>query len=152
MKVVVRPEHGWGRVTFEVDDEKWVKLKGIAEKYKFRLDEVLRIILKGEIKKQNRTTPQSQTRGNVEDMEELEKEIEDMEKRLYELEGKWSPLKFKAYYIALDNQNLAIQLSGMIAENKRLRKQLGLEEKDFSKLEGLMHYYMGFESLEHPGE
>jgi len=146
MKIVIRPERRWGKVTIEVADENWEKLRELAKRYKFRLDEVIRLIIDGEIQEGE----EREDTMDQQDIQELEKEIEDMEKRLYDLEGKWSPLKFKAYYIALDNQNLAIQLSGMIAENKRLRKQLGLEERDFSNVEKLMHYYMGFESLEHP--
>ncbi len=143
MEVVIRPESGWGKVTLKIRDDNWRKLKELAEIYRFRIDEIIRLIIDGEISGE-------EEEGRKEDIEKLEKEIEEMERRLYDLEGKWSPLKFKAYYVALDNQNLAIQLSGMIAENRRLRKQLGLPEKDFSKLEALMHYYMGFESLEHP--
>jgi len=144
VKIVVRPERGWGKVTLNVTDDSWRKLCELAERYKFRLDELILLVINGEI---DGSEPPGES-GT--DIKELEDEIEEMEKRLYEIEGKWSPLKFKAYYIALDNQNLAIQLSGMIAENRRLRKQLKLKQRDFSDIEELMHYYMGFESIEHP--
>ncbi|WP_461863465.1 hypothetical protein [Thermococcus sp.] len=138
MKIVVRPESGWRKVTFNIPDEVFERISELGERYGFRMDRVLRIILLG---------------GFIEDeesgdFEELEKEIDSLERELYELEGKWSPLKFKTYYIAMDNQNLAIQISGLIAENKRLRKMLGKEDKDYSEIERLIHYYMGFESYE----
>ncbi|NJD99655.1 hypothetical protein E3E26_07650 [Thermococcus sp. LS1] len=138
MKITVKPRRGWRRVTFRVPDETLERIEELCERYGFRLEEAIRIIL---------------LHGYVDDgvdadeeaFEKLEKEIDALEKELYELEGKWSPLKFRSYYIALDNQNLGIQLSGMIAENKRLRKVLGKEERNFSEVEKLIHYYMAFE-------
>ncbi len=134
MKIVVRPERGWGKVTFDVPDETFEKIKRLAEEYKFRMDEVLRIILL-----------HGYTEGAEGDIEALEREIEDLERKLYRIEGEWSPLKFRAYYIAMDNQNLAIQLSGMMAENKRLRKQLGLPNRENPEVEEKIHYYLSFE-------
>jgi len=135
MKVVVRSDSKWKKVVFNVPDDVFNEIEKNAEEYGFRMDEVLKIILidgyvEGDVKK--------------EELKELEEEIKTLEKLLYQLEGKWSPLKFKTYYIALDNQNLAIQLSGMLAENKRLRKQLGLPLVNRKELEELIHYYMGF--------
>ncbi|WP_297534813.1 hypothetical protein [Thermococcus sp.] len=134
MKVVVRARGSWRKVTFKVPDEVWERIKEVCKKHGFRVDEALRIILlDGYIDGQ---TPDD------DEIERIKKRIDELEKELYELEGKWSPLRFKMYYSALDNQNLAIQLSGMIAENKRLRKMLGLPQRDFSKAEELIRYYM----------
>jgi small-conductance mechanosensitive channel len=135
MKITVKSRSRWRRVTFNVPDDTFERIRKLAKRYGFRMDEVLRIILlHGYI---NHTE-------NAEDPEKLEAEISELERELYELEGKWSPLKFKTYYLALDNQNLGIQLSGMIAENRRLRKMLGKPERDFSEVERLIRYYLSF--------
>jgi uncharacterized protein (UPF0297 family) len=137
MKVTVKPRGGWRKITFNVPDDTFRRIEELAKRYGFRVDEVLRIILlHGYI-----DNPKS-----TENPGKLEEEISGLERELYELEGKWSPLKFKTYYLVLDNQNLGIQLSGMIAENKRLRKMLSKPERDFSKVEELIHYYLSLES------
>ncbi|NJE84264.1 hypothetical protein E3E23_00170 [Thermococcus sp. CX2] len=137
MKITVKPRRGWRRITFRVQDETLERIEELCERYGFRLEEAIRIILlHGYV--------DDEVDADEEAFEKLEKEIDALEKELYELEGKWSPLKFRSYYIALDNQNLGIQLSGMIAENKRLREMLGKEERDFSEVEKLIHYYMAF--------
>ncbi|KUH34688.1 hypothetical protein APY94_00440 [Thermococcus celericrescens] len=137
MKITVKPRRGWRRVTFRVPDETLEGIEELCERYGFRLEEAIRIILlHGYV--------DDEVDADEEAFEKLEKEVDALEKELYGLEGKWSPLKFRSYYIALDNQNLGIQLSGMIAENKMLRKVLGKEERDFSKVEELIHYYMAF--------
>ncbi len=133
MKIVVRPKRGWSRVTFNVPDEMFEETKRLAGEYRFRLDEVLRIILL-----------HGYTEGAEGDIEALEMEIEELERKLYRLEGNWSPLRFRTYYLAMDNQNLAIQLSGMLAENKRLRKQLGIPFKENPEVVEKIHYYLSF--------
>jgi len=137
MKITVRPRRGWRKVTFKIPDETFERIKELSKRYGFRVDETLRIILLQEYLKDDN--------GNEEALKKLEEEISKTEKELYHLEGKWSPLKFTTYYLAMDNQNIAIQLSGMIAENKRLRKMLGKPERDFSEIERLIHYYLSFE-------
>ncbi|NJE41995.1 hypothetical protein [Thermococcus sp. GR6] len=137
MKITVKPWRGWRRVTFRVLDETLKRIEELCERYGFRLEEAIRIILL-------RGYVDDRVDADEEAFEKLEKETDALEKELYELEGKWSSLKFRSYYIALDNQNLGIQLSGMIAENKRLRKVLGKEERDFSEVKELIHYYMAF--------
>lgn len=134
MKIVVRPERGWGRVTFKVPDETFEEIKRLAEEYGFRLDEVLRIILL-----------HGYTEGAEGDIEALDGKIAELERKLYRLEGDWSPLRFRAYYLAMDNQNLAIQLSGMLAENRRLRERLGLPFERNPEVEEKIHYYLSFE-------
>ncbi|ASJ03091.1 hypothetical protein A3L09_07405 [Thermococcus profundus] len=136
MKITVRPSRGWRKVVFKISDKTFERIERLSKRYGFRTDEALRIILlHGYVERGE---------GNEGVFRELEEEISELERELYELEGKWSPLKFKTYYLAMDNQNLAIQLSGMIAENRRLRKMLGKPERDFSEVEGLIHYYLSF--------
>ena len=136
MKVVVRARGSWRKVTFKIPGEVWGRIEDICREHGFRVEEALRIILlDGYIEGK---------RPSAEEIKAVEERIRTLEKELYELEGRWSPLRFKMYYSALDNQNLAIQLSGMIAENKRLRKTLGLPPRDYGEVEEKIHYYLNF--------
>ncbi len=137
MKITVRPKRGWRRVTFKIADETFEKIRELCERYDFRIEEAIRIILlHGYL--------DDDPEANEATFKRLKEEIARLDGELYELEGKWSPLKFRLYYIAMDNQNLAIQLSAMIAENKRLREQLGLPKRDYSEVEEKIHYYLNF--------
>ncbi len=138
MKIKVRPKKGRRGITFKIPDDTFEKIGELCDRYGFRVEEAIRIILlHGYL--------EDDPRANEETFERLREEISQLKKELYELEGKWSPLKFKTYYIAIDNQNLAIQLSGMIAENKRLRERLGLPKRDYSEVEEKIRYYLNFE-------
>lgn len=123
------------RLKIDFSDETFSQIQRLAKKYGFRTDEALKILLLGDFLDEN---------VNEKGLEHLEARLEDLERELYELEGKWSPLKFKTYYLAMDNQNLAIQISAMIAQNKRLRERLGKPRPDYSKIESLIHYYLQF--------
>ena len=134
MRLTVRAKNRWRKVHFDVPDELWERIEEACRRNGFRIGEALRIILLG-----------GYLDDDVDgDLTKLDGEIDDLERRLYELEGLWSPLKFRAYYAVLDNQNLAITLSGLMAENKRLRKMLGLGERDYSEIEALIRYYMSY--------
>ncbi|WP_099210946.1 ribbon-helix-helix domain-containing protein [Thermococcus henrietii] len=133
MKITVWAKGRWRKVSFTIPDDLWRRIEEVSKKHGFRIEEALRVILlDGYVDEE----------VNDEELRRIEEEINGLEEKLYELEGHWSPLKFKTYYSAMDNQNLAIMLSGMIAENKRLRKMLGMPERDYSKVEELIHYYM----------
>ncbi|ASJ16957.1 hypothetical protein A3L04_07655 [Thermococcus chitonophagus] len=129
MKVVFKASR-WNKVSIDVP-EKALKM---IEKSDFELIEVIKAICNGELENEF-------LNDNFEKIEKLEKE-------LFELEGRWSSIRFKAYQLALDNKNLAIQLSGMIAENARLRKMLGLEEGDYREAKELIKRYLVFSGTE----
>jgi len=113
---------------------KLLRIRRLLKSTGFRLDEALKIILFREFLNENTNM----------DVEKLREEVRTLEEKLYEIEGRWSPLKFASYGIAMDNQNLAIQLSGLVAENKRLRKMLG-KKKNYREIEKLIHCYPQFE-------
>ncbi|AEC50927.1 hypothetical protein PNA2_0009 [Pyrococcus sp. NA2] len=79
---------------------------------------------------------------SMDEIKLMEKQIKELEEKLYELEGKWSSLRFRAYQLSLDNRNLAIQVSGLIAENRRLREIMNLPQRDFEEIEKLLRYYL----------
>ena len=147
MRVVLWARGKWRKVTFEIPEELWKKIEKITGEWGFLPEEALRIILLDGYLDED---------VDEKELERLERAVEELEERLYSLEGRWSPLKFRTYYLALDNQNLAITLSGLIAENRRLRKILNLPERDFSRAEELIHYYMssvfGAKSFKGPSE
>lgn len=137
MKIVIKGEGRWKKISLELPPELESTLKKLAEEYGFTFEETLKILLKGDFL-------ETEENVNRETIEQLLEKAFALEKELYELEGKWSPLKFKTYYLAMDNQNLAIQLAAMIAQNKRLREKAGLPPRDYSKVEKKIHYYLNF--------
>ena len=145
MKIVISTGGRWKKLKVRIDDETFAHLRDIAKKYGFRVDDTIKMLLRGDFIEE---VPPEVTEENI---EALKQRVELLKKELYGLEGKWSPLKFKTYYLAMDNQNLAIQLAAMIAQNKRLRKSLGMEERNYSELEKKIHYYLNFGSAEDSG-
>ncbi|AFK22909.1 hypothetical protein [Pyrococcus sp. ST04] len=77
-----------------------------------------------------------------EDIDTVKREISRLERELFNIEGKWASLKFQTYGLTRDNKNLSIQISGMIAENKRLREMLGLPPNDYTQIKELIRYYL----------
>ncbi|AAL81540.1 hypothetical protein PFDSM3638_07095 [Pyrococcus furiosus DSM 3638] len=129
MKVVFKKSR-FAKITIEISDF----VINISNELDFSLEKVLReIFIKGNIEFEEHTEKE---------IKELEKKVEILEKRLYEVEGKWSSLKFKLFQISSDNRNLAIQVSGLMAENKRLREILNLPKRDFRKVEDIVKYYL----------
>ena len=125
------------KVSLEIPDEDFRRIEEIAEKYGFRTEEAVKILLTGDFLEDEEGITDER-------LEELEARMSELEGKLYGLEGKWSPLKFRTYYLAMDNQNLSIQLSAMIAQNKRLREKLGLPPGDYERVIEKIHYYLNF--------
>ncbi len=142
MKVIISTGRRWKKLKLKIDDETFAHVEEIAKKYGFRIDDTIKMLLKGDFI--DNVPPEVTDRK----IEELKREVDSLKKELYGLEGKWSPLKFKTYYLAMDNQNLAIQLAAMIAQNKRLRRSLGMDEKEYRELEEKIHYYLNFGSAD----
>jgi len=134
MRVIVRSKRDRRKIVFKMPDESFRRLEALLSEYGFRLDDLLL-----ELARVEGTDVPAVSDGQLKSLSE---EVARLEEEVYKLEGKWSPLRFKTYYIVQDNRNLSIQLSGMIAENKRLRKTLGLEEKDWGEAERLIRYYL----------
>ncbi|WP_342764388.1 hypothetical protein [Thermococcus sp. M36] len=125
------------KVSVEIPDAVFRRVEEIARKYGFRTEEAIKILLMGDFLRDTENVTDVKLR-------ELEEKMDDLERKLYELEGKWSPLKFRTYYLAMDNQNLSIQLSAMIAQNRRLREKLGLPGRDYGEIVKKIRYYLNF--------
>ena len=97
MEIIVTTGSRWKKVIFDVSDEVFEKIQQLAEKYGFRVEEAIKLILKGDF-----------LEGPEGDIDTIKDEVSRLRKKLYKLEGKWSPLKFTSYGIAMDNRNLAI--------------------------------------------
>ncbi len=87
MKITVRPKRGgWRRVTFRIPDETFEKIGGeLCERYGFRVDEALRIILL------HGYLDDDPPEANETTFKKLQEDIGRLSAELYELEGKWSP-------------------------------------------------------------
>ncbi len=60
---------------------------------------------------------------------------------MFIIEGEWSSIRYRAHTLAKDNKMLAVVLTGLLSQNKTLRKQLGLEVK-YDELRKLTEYYL----------
>ncbi|WP_457752859.1 hypothetical protein [Thermococcus sp.] len=130
MRLKIKPERGFGKIEVEINEDLWKKIKDLGEKYKVSEDCILRIMLTGEFRTPN------------EDVHNLEKEVQELEKKVYELEKKWAPLRYKAYGVSEDNKILAIELSGLLAENTQLKRFLRKKVEPNFELRKLIEYYI----------
>ena len=130
MRLKIKPERGFGKIEVEINEDLWKKIKDLGEKYKVSEEHILRIILTEDFK-----TPNG-------DVQNLEREVQELEKKVYELEKKWAPLRYKAYGVSEDNKILAIELSGLLAENIQLRRFLRKKVKPNFELRKLIEYYI----------
>ncbi len=130
MKLIIKPEKGFGNIEVELDEELAGEIERLSERYGVSVERVIKTALTGEFRK-----PQG-------DLEELEGRARELEKRVWELEREYAPLRFKAYGLSEDNKILAIELSGLVAENSQLKRFLRLRPERNLELRKLISYYM----------
>lgn len=130
MKVIIKPKRGFGKIEGELDDSLITKIKELGKRYQVSEEKILEIIFSGEFKN---------PKGNV---KELEESIEELKKRVGSLEKEWAPLRYKAYGVSEDNKILAIELSGLLAENLQLKRFLRKKIERNVELRKLIQYYL----------
>jgi len=130
MKIKIKPEKGFGKIEVEISEELWKAIERISEKYNKPPEKILQIIFRGEFKEPS------------EEYNSLKEEINVLEKKVWELEKRWAPLRYKAYGLSEDNKILAIELSGLMAENFQLKRFLRKKVKPDFELRKLISYYI----------
>jgi DNA repair ATPase RecN len=130
MKLIIKPERGFGKVEVELDEELVCKIKELSERYGAPIERIIEIALREDFK---------QSSG---ELEALERKVKELEEKTWKLEKEYSSLRFKAYGLSEDNKILAIELSGLIAENNQLRRFLGLKPERNIELRKLISYYL----------
>ena len=130
MRLIIKPEKGFGKINAELNEDLAGKINRLSERYGVPVERVIKIALTGEFKEP------------MGDIKELERKVKELEKKAWVLEKEYSPLRFKAYGLSEDNKVLAIELSGLIAENSGLRRFLRLKPKHKPELRKLISYYL----------
>ncbi|NJE77008.1 hypothetical protein [Thermococcus sp. ES12] len=130
MRLIIRPEKGFGKIEVELDESLWKKIEELAESYGVSPERVVEIALTGEFR---------EPKGNL---EELERKAAELEEKTWTLEKEYSSLRFKAYGLSEDNKILAIELSGLIAENSGLKRFLRMKPERNLELRKLISYYL----------
>ncbi|ANF23564.1 hypothetical protein [Thermococcus piezophilus] len=120
MKLVIKPEKGFGKIELELGEELWSEIEGLSERYSVPPERVIEIALLGEFKEPGG----------------------ELEEKVWELEKEYAPLRFKAYGVSEDNKLLAIELFGLIAENNQLKRFLRLKPERNLELRKLISYYL----------
>ena len=76
------------------------------------------------------------------EIEEHKKELEKILKYTFMLESKYAALKYETHTYVKENKALAITLSGLVSENKSLRRRMKLPLQDLKKVEKLIDEYL----------
>ena len=130
MKLIIKPNKGFGKIEVEIDEELWGEIEHLSERYGVSVERVIEMALTREFR---------EPKGNL---EELEAKVRELEEKTWELEKEYAPLRFKAYGLSEDNKILAIELSGLIAENSQLKRFLRMKPERNLKLRKLISYYL----------
>jgi len=130
VRLVIKPDKGWGKIRIEIPDEVWKEIEKLSEEYGVSAENIIEIILLGEFKE-----PQGE-------LETLEREIEELKLKAAELEKEWAPLRYKAYGVSEDNKILAIELNGLLAENIQLKRFLRKKTQQDWELRRKIEYYL----------
>ncbi len=67
--------------------------------------------------------------GNVQKVEELRREIDSLQRKMFDIEGMWSAIRYKSYALMKDLKALSVSLLGELNQNRTLRRQLKKESK-----------------------
>jgi len=130
MKLIIKPNRGFGKIEVEVTEELWREIERLGEGYGVSPEGIIEMALAGQF-------------GEPEGvLEELERKAEELEREAWRIEKKYASLRYKAYGLSEDNKVLAIELSGLIAENNQLRRFLRLPLNRNPELRKLISYYL----------
>jgi len=130
VKLIIRPKKGFGKIEVDLPNELAEKIKNLSERYNVSEKKVLEIIISGSFKE-----PET-------NIETLENAVRKLEKKVGKLEKEWAPLRFKAYGVSEDNKILAIELSGLLAENSQLKRFLRKKIERNPEFRELIQYYL----------
>ena len=130
MKLIIKPNKGFGKIEVEINEELWGEIERLGERYGVSPERIIEIALTGEFR---------EPKGNL---GELEEKVRELEEKTWELEKTYAPLRFKAYGLSEDNKVLAIELSGLVAENNQLKRFLRLKPERNVELRKLISYYL----------
>ncbi len=120
------------RRKFTINDNNQLLIQKISKEYGLSEEYVVRMTIEGR---------KLQPSKNARKIENLRKEIDELNRRMFILEGEWSALRYKAHTLAKDNKTLALVLTGLLSQNRTLRRQLGLK-KEYDELRKLVDYYI----------
>ncbi len=83
----------------------------------------------------------------------LRDEIEKLQKEMFILETEWSSLRYRLFTEIDECKKMAIALSGLISENRKLRKLLGMKkEPEIENIWKTVEKYLFFRASEVPLE
>ncbi len=117
---------------FTIKEEIQALIERISREYGLSEDELIRMSLEKEKIKSS---------GDANKIQALREEVDKLKKRMFILEGQWSSIKYRAHTLANDNKMLAVVLTGLLSQNKTLRRQLGLK-REYDELRELVEYYL----------
>ena len=130
MKLKIKPDRGFGKIEVKLDENLWKEIEELAELYGVSPKRVVEIALTGNFKEPK------------ENVDKLEEKVKELEREAWKLEMEYAPLRYKAYGLSEDNKVLAIELTGLMAENNQLRRFLRLPLNRKAELRKLISYYL----------
>jgi len=130
MKLKIKPDRGFGKIEVKLDENLWKEIEELAELYGVSPKRVVEIALTGNFKEPK------------ENVDKLEEKVKELEREAWKLEMEYAPLRYKAYGLSEDNKVLAIELTGLMAENSQLRRFLRLPLNRKAELRKLISYYL----------
>ncbi|AEH24632.1 hypothetical protein PYCH_09470 [Pyrococcus yayanosii CH1] len=80
MKLVIRPDKGFGKIEIELSEALWSRIRELSERYGVPPDRIVEMALLGDFKEPEGIR------------EELEEEVRELEKKVWQLEKEYAPL------------------------------------------------------------